>query len=83
VFEKRVFSLEEAVRRPTSVPAFLVDLLNRGLLRPGYVADVAIFDPEDLRVTGKDLVAKDRRGLRFETTFSGVLQTLVIGEVFI
>jgi N-acyl-D-amino-acid deacylase len=42
--EKRV-ALEEAVRRLTSLPASNLKLRERGLLRAGYVADVAIFDP--------------------------------------
>jgi N-acyl-D-aspartate/D-glutamate deacylase len=84
VFEKRLFSLEEAVRRLTFIPASVVGLLDRGLLRPGYAADVAIFDPENLRLTGKDLVADlPGGGLRFVTTSSGVRMTIVNGEVLI
>ncbi|GAB4025371.1 N-acyl-D-amino-acid deacylase family protein [Spirosoma gilvum] len=45
VRDEHVISLEEAIRRLTSLPATNHRLPNRGLLRPGYYADVVIFDP--------------------------------------
>ena len=42
--EKRV-TLAEAVRRLTSFPASNLGIQDRGLLRPGMMADLAIFDP--------------------------------------
>jgi N-acyl-D-amino-acid deacylase len=42
--EKRV-ALPEAIRRLTSLPASNLKITDRGALRPGYFADVAIFDP--------------------------------------
>jgi N-acyl-D-amino-acid deacylase len=42
--EKRV-PLAEAVRRLTSLPATNLKIADRGALRPGYFADLAIFDP--------------------------------------
>jgi len=44
VREEKVISLEEAVRRMTSLPAQKFQLQHRGLLREGYVADIVIFD---------------------------------------
>jgi N-acyl-D-amino-acid deacylase len=37
--------LEQAVRKITSLPAERVHLVDRGFLRPGYFADITIFDP--------------------------------------
>lgn len=49
VREKRVLSLEDAVRKMTSLPAARLGLQDRGLLRPGMKADIAIFDPVRVR----------------------------------
>ncbi|WP_460971927.1 N-acyl-D-amino-acid deacylase family protein [Spirosoma migulaei] len=45
VREEQVMSLQEAIRRLTSLPAANHKLPSRGFLRPGYFADVVIFDP--------------------------------------
>jgi N-acyl-D-amino-acid deacylase len=45
VREERVISLTEAIRRLTLLPATNLHLERRGALRPGYVADVVVFDP--------------------------------------
>lgn len=46
VREQGVLSLPEAIRKMTSLPAQIVGLSDRGLLRPGMAADVVIFDPD-------------------------------------
>ena len=43
--DKRLFSWETAVQKMTGMAAAKLDLKNRGLLRPGYAADLALFDP--------------------------------------
>jgi N-acyl-D-aspartate/D-glutamate deacylase len=43
---KQLLSLEDAVRKMTSLNAAKVGLFERGLLRPGLFADVTIFDPK-------------------------------------
>jgi N-acyl-D-amino-acid deacylase len=49
VRDEKVVPLEEAVRRLTSLPAGNLRLRDRGLLAPGYFADVAIFDPDRIQ----------------------------------
>jgi N-acyl-D-amino-acid deacylase len=46
VEEKHVVSMEFAVRSSTSLPAETLGLKERGLLKPGYFADVLAFDPK-------------------------------------
>jgi N-acyl-D-amino-acid deacylase len=45
--ERRV-PLEEAIRRLTSLPATNLKLRERGLVRAGYLADLAVFDPAQI-----------------------------------
>jgi N-acyl-D-amino-acid deacylase len=45
VRDEKIISLEEAVRRMTSLPATNLKIIKRGRLEKGYFADIAIFDP--------------------------------------
>ncbi|MFQ5550117.1 MAG: amidohydrolase family protein [Gemmatimonadales bacterium] len=48
VRERATVSLAEAVRRLTSFPATNLGIRRRGLLTPGYYADVVVFDPDSV-----------------------------------
>jgi N-acyl-D-amino-acid deacylase len=41
--------MEEAVRKMTSLAASRVGLMDRGVLRPGMFADIAIFDSASIK----------------------------------
>jgi N-acyl-D-amino-acid deacylase len=45
VRERRALTLEDAVRKMSAFPASRVRLTDRGMLRPGFAADVVLFDP--------------------------------------
>jgi N-acyl-D-aspartate/D-glutamate deacylase len=49
VRERGVLTLEDAVRKMSSLPSARVRLADRGVLRPGMKADIAVFDPARVR----------------------------------
>ncbi len=49
VRDEGLIPLEEAVRRLTTLPASNLKLRRRGALKPGYFADVVVFDPKEIR----------------------------------
>ena len=49
VRDLKVLTLEDAVRKMTSLPANILGLKDRGLLREGYAADVVVFDAARVR----------------------------------
>jgi len=48
VRQDRVLTLQDAVRKMTSLPAQKLGLKDRGLIREGFYADIVIFDPESV-----------------------------------
>jgi N-acyl-D-amino-acid deacylase len=73
VRDEHVLTMEDAIRKFSSLPAQQVKLENRGLLRPGYFADITIFNPG----TVKDVATfedPNRTSVGFEYVFvNGVL----------
>ena len=59
VREEKVLTLEDAVRRMTSLGAQRLGLKDRGLLREGYWADVVVFDPN--RISDKATFASPKQ----------------------
>lgn len=49
VRDEKVISLEEAVRRMTSLPAQKFHLKDRGLLKEGFAADIIIFNDKEVQ----------------------------------
>ncbi len=49
VRDEKVITLEEAVRKLTSLPAGNLKIKKRGMLQPGYYADVVVFDPATIQ----------------------------------
>jgi N-acyl-D-amino-acid deacylase len=46
---EKVLPLERAVRSASGLPADILKLPERGYLKPGYFADIVVFDPEKYR----------------------------------
>lgn len=49
VRENKILTLQDMVRRMTSMPARTLGLQNRGLLKEGFWADITVFDPKNVR----------------------------------
>lgn len=48
VREEGVLGLEDAIRKMTSAVATRLSITDRGLLKPGFFADIVVFDPETI-----------------------------------
>ncbi|MAP47763.1 MAG: N-acyl-D-amino-acid deacylase [Gammaproteobacteria bacterium] len=48
VRERKILSLEEAIRKMSSQSARRLGIHDRGLITKGYFADIAIFDPDEI-----------------------------------
>ena len=83
VRERKVLTLEEAVRRMTSDPADFFGILDRGRIAPGMAADLVIFDPATVGSGGRPERLYDLPGgaKRMVMRSRGIEYTLVNGEV--
>lgn len=53
--ELKLFPIEEAIRKMTTLPAQILRLKDRGRIADGFAADLVIFDPEN--ITDKSTIA--------------------------
>jgi len=83
VRERKVLTLEEAVRRMTSDPADFFGIKDRGRLKPGLAADVVIFSEKEIGSGGRPerLYDLPGGGKRMVMRSRGVEMTLVNGAV--
>ena len=83
VRERKVLTLEEAVRRMTSDPADFFGIKDRGRIAPGQAADIVIFDPATVGSGGRPEWLHDLPGgaKRLVMRSRGIEMTLVNGEV--
>lgn len=82
VRENQVLSLEEGVRRLTSVPADLFGIPKRGRIAQGLVADLTLFDPATVHAKDPEYVYDlPGGGKRFIAKSKGIKTTIVGGQV--
>ena len=84
VREKEAFTLEQAVRMLTLVPATLWGFADRGLIREGMAADLVVFDPDAIAAEMPEVVDDLPAGARrlIQRT-RGIAATVVNGEVLL
>jgi N-acyl-D-aspartate/D-glutamate deacylase len=81
---KKAFTLEEAVRMLTMVPATLWGFADRGLIREGMAADLMVFDPDTITAEMPEIVDDLPAGARrLVQRTKGIAATVVNGEVLL
>ena len=81
VLDRKVWSLEEGVRQITQIPAALLGLTDRGVIKVGGWADIMIFDPETIGPWKKEFVHDLPGGVgRVKAWGKGVKATIVNGQ---
>jgi N-acyl-D-amino-acid deacylase len=82
VREQEAFTLEDAVRMLTLVPASYWGFTDRGLVREGFAADLVLFDPDTIAPEMPDVVDDLPAGARrLVQRARGIAATVVNGEV--
>jgi N-acyl-D-amino-acid deacylase len=80
--ERNLMPLEKAIRKLTSVPAEFFGIPERGVLRPGFFADVVLFDPDRVINHAPELVSDLPGGnQRLVTRADGIEAVIVNGGV--
>ena len=74
VRERKVITLEEAVRKMTSLPAAHFGFANRGVIREGAAADLVVFDPA---------LVKDEATYPAPHAFASGLPHVLVNGVFV
>ena len=83
VRERQAFTIEEAVRMISYQPAKVWHLHDRGLLAPGYAADITVFDPATVAPRLPRVVHDLPGGApRLEQRADGYVATIVNGRIF-
>jgi N-acyl-D-amino-acid deacylase len=81
---KRAFTLEQAVRMLTLVPATLWGFHDRGLIREGMAADFVVFDPDTIMAEMPEVVDDLPSGARrLVQRTRGIAATVVNGEILL
>ena len=81
---KQAFTLEQAVRMLTLVPATYWGFADRGLVREGFVADLIVFDPDTISPEMPEVVNDLPAGARrLVQRARGIAATIVNGEVLL
>jgi N-acyl-D-amino-acid deacylase len=84
VRERKIMSLETAVRRLTFESASIFGLHDRGLLQPGMAADIVVFDPDTVRPLPHEVVHDFPTGaMRIKEPAQGIHMTVVNGQVLL
>jgi N-acyl-D-aspartate/D-glutamate deacylase len=84
VRERQAFTLEQAVRMLTLVPATQWGFADRGLVREGMAADLVVFDPDTIAAEMPEVVHDLPAGAkRLTQRCRGIAATVVNGEVLL
>ena len=79
VAEKKTLTLAEGIQRMTELPARRLGLKDRGLIKKGYKADIAVFDPNGVESTWT--IKQPRSYAKgFQHVFVNGVQTFANGE---
>lgn len=74
VFNKKVVTMEHAIRSSSALPAEVLGLQNRGMLKEGYAADIVVFDPNTI---------EDKATFSEPHQYSEGIQTLIVNGVIV